>query len=607
MKNYEEMAQSVLKRRDMEIKRRKRALLIGTPCAAALLVGVVGIGVVAASQSRGFINPVVDEIGTAVNNTATDAIGHDLSAITAEIETAPALTPGDNAIGSNDIAVEIDPPAIDYTNPNAGEYKKVLTYIDYPEPKDEQLDLDENDFTPYSLEQLDPFYGLRFNRLAALYPEWTLSYDKLGVYRHETNDGVIASLELVSTLNTLNYTTENGGTVSVSAQYKAFETPMIGDQKTTLERRKAPWTYPEVQYEYDADGNIIGASTPPYDPTASSAPAVNTDAPVANAAAPSTHFDADSLEDYDVVSEIDLISNPENSDLFTQINGYDALVLAVQYNNQRVDHYVAYINMSSHVRITAYGVTRFEFEEILDNYTNNVEGPIKSTHATDSETDTKPADYTNPKSGINDINVLDIDKFNIAEESVDLSSMTFFEYDLEELGLYYGLNFNRLEDLHPNWKMSHDNLGLYNVKFEVIGGITCTTLCGVEEYDINTLNYTTDSGALITVSAKQGKFESVSKEVFTHDKPTDPSKFTSETTYDENGNPDGTMVYPIDPNDWRPEPDEGVSTVNGYEALIYRDADGNFLADIDIASRVRITAEGLSEEEFLKVLDDFTK
>lgn len=206
----------------------------------------------------------------------------------------------------------------------------------------------------------------------------------------------------------------------------------------------------------------------------------------------------------------------------------------------------------------------------------------------------------------NDIKVLDIDKFPIAER-VDRSSMTFFEYDLEELGFYYGLDLNRLGDLHPNWKMSHDKLGLYNVKFEVIGGDLRITLCGVEEYDVNTLNYTTDSGALITVSAKQGKFESVSKEVFTHDKPTDPSKFTSETTYDENGNPDGTMVYPIDPNDWRPETDEGVSTVNGYEALIYRDADGNFLADIDIASRVRITAEGLSEKEFIEVLDSFTE
>lgn len=207
----------------------------------------------------------------------------------------------------------------------------------------------------------------------------------------------------------------------------------------------------------------------------------------------------------------------------------------------------------------------------------------------------------------NDIKVLDIDKFNIAEESVDLDSMTFFEHDIEELGIYYGLDLNRLGKLNPGWKMSHDKLGLYNVKFEVIGGVLRITPCGVEEYDVNTLNYTTDSGALITVSAKQGRFEPVSKEVFTHDKPTDPSKFTSETTYDENGNPVGTMVYPIDPDDWRPETDEGVSTVNGYEALIYRDADGNFLADIDIASRVRITAEGLSEKEFIEVLDSFTE
>lgn len=67
MKNYEEMAQSVLKRRDMEIKRRRRAFLIGAPCAAAVLVGVVGIGAaVASSPMRGsYLNLAVGRDGKA--------------------------------------------------------------------------------------------------------------------------------------------------------------------------------------------------------------------------------------------------------------------------------------------------------------------------------------------------------------------------------------------------------------------------------------------------------------------------------------------------------------------------------------------------------------
>ncbi len=221
-----------------------------------------------------------------------------------------------------------------------------------------------------------------------------------------------------------------------------------------------------------------------------------------------------------------------------------------------------------------------------------------------TEDDPPVSDYTNPNVGQNDIKVLDIDEFNIDEKPKDFSGDTFVEETLEELDRTYGLRFDILGQLHPDWELSYDKLGIYyhdSVNHEfATRGLICSR---------NTLNYTTSSGAKITVSAQYEVFQPISDERLTYMKPNDPSKYKEETVYDDEGNPIGILGRPIDPNDLgEPEPDEGVSTVNGYEALIYRDADGNFLADLDMMpAQVRITAEGLSEEEFLNVLDSFTR
>lgn len=207
----------------------------------------------------------------------------------------------------------------------------------------------------------------------------------------------------------------------------------------------------------------------------------------------------------------------------------------------------------------------------------------------------------------NDIKILDIDGFNIPEIAPDLSNSTFFEYSLEELCDYYGIDINRLGKLHPNWETSYGKLGLYNVEFEIKDNALLLKPHGKVEYTRNNISYTTEGGASITVSAQNERFDPVSKEVFTYDKPTDPSKFTSETVYDDNGNPAGTIVSPIDPGDTGRVPDEGISTVNGYEALIYRSANGGFLADLKMGTRVRITAEGLSEKDFISILNEFTE
>ncbi|MBD5384338.1 MAG: hypothetical protein HDR72_05005 [Ruminococcaceae bacterium] len=554
MKNYEEMAQSVLKRRDTEIKRRRRAFLIGAPCAAAALVGVVGIGAAVTSQSRGkYLHKAValpiasedynDSSLLMAANGAADTVAEDNAA-----EIADAI--GIDGIGIDIAAVE--PEQIDYTNPNVGQTNISVMYAEDLH-LDSGANLDGCDFTEYTLDGLDRFYGLRFSRLSTLYPDWTVSYDKLGTYAKNYTKNDVSVHEIVSNRNTLNYTTEYGGKVTVIAQHGKFEPLSDIFAKPKVETSVPE---PEVNIEYDENGNIIGMSTPGYSPEA-------------NSSAPSD----------------------DKSEYTSTINGYPAIVCAQLSEFKGTDFFVADILMSANVRIIAEDISYTKFEEILDNFTNNVEGPVRTTD-----------NITNQDIGNNDINVLDIDEFNIPDDTIDLSDCTFDELTIEELDNHYHQHFNILKELHPDWKLSYDKLGIYYQKFNSERPVFSLA------WDRNTLNYSTSSGAKITVSTGGYLFRPVSDETLTRMKPYDPSKFITEPAIADDGTQIGYLSRPIDPNDYLPEPDEGVSTVNGCEALIYRNADGNFLADIDMEFEIaRITAEGLSEEEFLSILDEYTK
>lgn len=387
MKNYEEMAHSVLKRRDTEIKRRKRAFLIGAPCAAAVLVGVVGVSAAAASRGRsGYINPVVGkpDSGSSANSSApaapafsttagkdtvgtdtsgTNAIGYESSADIGSseyIEPIPPYTqgggydapdssgtgiricsgvpvvppvPNDPAPTSTaevttvdigiDLPVDNDPLADDYTNPNAGQNDIKILDIDEFSFPEITVELDENDFDEYTLEALDGYYHLRFNRLEQLYPSWTLSHDRLGVYRHEENDGFIASLKIVSSLNTLTYNAPDV-TVRVSAQHNEF-TPVSKERLSKYKPVENAAPKPETHIEYDENGNVIGMSTGAYDPG-----------------------------DVKVVPD-------EGASI---VNGYEALIYRSADGS-----YLADLDMASDVRITAEGLTEEQFLEVLDNFT----------------------------------------------------------------------------------------------------------------------------------------------------------------------------------------------------------------------------------------------
>ncbi|MBD5129265.1 MAG: hypothetical protein HDT43_05010 [Ruminococcaceae bacterium] len=385
MKNYEEMAQSVLKRRDTEIKRRKRAFLIGAPCAAAVLVGVVGIGAAVASQSRGkYIHPAVakpiDNNANAAgnNNIGFDAIGYDTPAAsaaafpeyttgnidigspeiaantntdmpeiasetnidlpvsTADIETTPEIAPVPNTSApmttSLDIAA-VEPPVVDYTNPNSGINDiKVLDIDKFNESVTGIVTFGDG-FTPYGLEDLDSFYGLRFNRLGMLHPNWTLAYYDLGVYKRETNDGFIAKLELLYTQNALEYTTESGAKIYVAAQYGKFDP--VSDEMLTADK---PVIYPkpETYTEYDENGNIIAQGTAAYDPTKN--PPIT----------------------------------PEPDEGVSTVNGYEALIY--HYTGDLPDDipeecFVADLDMNSRVRIWSMGLSEEEFLKVLDDFT----------------------------------------------------------------------------------------------------------------------------------------------------------------------------------------------------------------------------------------------
>lgn len=214
-------------------------------------------------------------------------------------------------------------------------------------------------------------------------------------------------------------------------------------------------------------------------------------------------------------------------------------------------------------------------------------------------------DFTNPKSGQNDIHVLTVDKFN-PDTGVIGDPNDLDEYSTEMLYSCYGLEFDRLSKLHSDWYIQHGPLGIYKKYSSDKDSVSMSMYC-----TRNTLNYITENGAKISVSVQYGKFTPLSTEEFACDKPF-KSSYTPkvEIVYDENGNEIGASISGYNPDDDptpRPTNDEGLSTVNGYDAYIYTDSSGNFAADIIMKSRVRITAEGVSEPEFLEILDEYTK
>ena len=238
----------------------------------------------------------------------------------------------------------------------------------------------------------------------------------------------------------------------------------------------------------------------------------------------------------------------------------------------------------SGVRIYTHGIGADEFIDIVREYVSY-------------------PDFRSSAPGQTKTAIIDVDKFNIpAIPELDPNELR--EMTMNAVNRSFRVELDRLTVIHPEWTESHGKLGTY--RHEENDGVTASMSI---YYTTNTINYVTEKGAKISVSVQQGQFAPVSDETFTEDKPVSRPAASTIIEYDENGNVIGMTTPGYNPDNapaGKPAPDNGVSTVNGYEAIICRDANGNYLADVKMNSRVRITAEGVSESEFIELLNEFT-
>ena len=181
-------------------------------------------------------------------------------------------------------------------------------------------------------------------------------------------------------------------------------------------------------------------------------------------------------------------------------------------------------------------------------------------------------------------------------EALSKPEYTFIPYTPQGLNSYYGIEFDRLSRLHSDWSENIEHpLGIYYRDFSddtmSAREISCTT---------NTLNYTTPSGASITVTAKNSGFVST------------PNGFREACEigsgpyiiYDEAGNKLPEFEYGF----W---PDTGAydEKTDRYKIEIYTDVDDHsrHLTYINMGVWVKLYAEGLSDEEFFDLVNEYTK
>lgn len=181
-------------------------------------------------------------------------------------------------------------------------------------------------------------------------------------------------------------------------------------------------------------------------------------------------------------------------------------------------------------------------------------------------------------------------------ESLSKPEYTFTPYTPQELNSYYGIEFDRLSRLHSDWSENIEHpLGIYYRDYsdDTISSreIICTT---------NTLNYTTPSGASVTVTARNSGFVSTLDGVHeAYDIGSGPY-----IIYDEAGNKLREFEYGF----W-PDTDAYDEKTDRYKVEIYTDADDHskHLAYINMGKWVKLYAEGLSDEEFFDLIKEYTE
>lgn len=229
MKTYEEMARDVLRRRDEELssitqasqlqsqinpppevvypaapkKRGKLGLLpkIAIPCAATVLAGVVGVNVW--KNVRGSQKP-----NETMNVAAED-----------NLNTPPAE--------EGDYTFQI------YYEKTESIYKGGETYISTNRTNNWNVYhlplLSQEDFRPIDDDKINNYYGMEFDRLSTLFPEWNGTHEPFGTYEHDDDDGFMASHAVLSSTNSISYTPTTGGRVKVSASYQSYPSASVSN------------------------------------------------------------------------------------------------------------------------------------------------------------------------------------------------------------------------------------------------------------------------------------------------------------------------------------------------------------------------------------------
>ncbi|MDE6732607.1 MAG: M23 family metallopeptidase [Oscillospiraceae bacterium] len=221
MKTYEEMARDVLKRRDEELLKtqqtsqlnappevvypgemKKRSWLprIAIPCAAAVLVGVVGLN-------------VWKNIRSNQNPNQTPGI-------------AAADEDGEYTFQN---FVREEPESIYKGGECYFSINLAKRWNVYSQPA-----LLEEDFRPIDDDKINNYYGMEFDRLSTLFPEWESTHEPFGTYEHDEDDGFVASHAVISSTNSITYKPDAGSTVIVSARYQSYCSASVDDAQPSI-------------------------------------------------------------------------------------------------------------------------------------------------------------------------------------------------------------------------------------------------------------------------------------------------------------------------------------------------------------------------------------
>ena len=621
MKTYEEMARDVLRRRDEEFLKiqqtshhnappevvypavtKKRSLLpkIAIPCAAAVLVGAVGVSVWKNVHK---------------NNTRWEYFNQGV----AELDD---LTPG---------------MAQDYRD-FADVYKGGENYICINKVKrwntDNQPELLEEDFRAIDDDKINRYYGMEFDRLSRLFPEWESEHEPFGTYEHDEEDEIVASHAILSSTNSITYKPDTGGTVTISASYQRFSSASLEDAQPSVINGFDAMIYNlPINKEYAADlaiGNayvtirssyvdelefvkILDFYTAPVDRTETFldniiimdempefVDQIMVD-PKDHEGAEKVPYSMDELSQfygidfarfetlhpdwqklYDesnlFIYEDEWTKNtlfyqtpdyqyilveamtglmPASGIELSNVNGYTAMIYKgwAEVPEDGDDYYQALIEINGTlVRIGTAGYSESEFVDLVREYTKNIQNMM-----------TKPIDKQNAEDKIVVLDKVPEEFLNndpfITQKEVDFEHCV--HYTMDEMSEFYGIDLGRLGKLHKDWTEE-----IWNI----YGELTLYQSSSGNGYDSthNTLLYSNHGFNRINVYVD-------------------------------------AMIGDM------PTIDVEHSTINGYDAIVYNgwtdspDSKSALQAVIDMnGTLVRISTLGYPEEELTRLLYEFT-